>query len=342
MRAILVGYYGFGNSGDEALLLTLLQQMPARVTPVVLSNTPERTEKLYGIEARDRWDLWGLHQLLRGADAFIWGGGSLMQDRSSWRNPLYYGGLMRWAQWYGLKTIAWGQGIGPLDQRWTSWLTRQCLSRCTAVSVRDQVSSTLLQQWGIDCVLAPDPVWSLAALPYEGKWKTPAIAIVLRQHPLLTPNRLSVIQRALERCQAGTAAHLVFMPFQAADIEVATSLQAKLACPSQVVRIEDPRQLKSAFASVGLTIAMRLHGAILAAAAGGPVFGLSYDPKVTQLCEAEQIPFYELAELPQDAETLANAWVKQYGRSGLSAEHLQRLHDRAGRHAEVLKQGLGI
>ena len=340
MRAVLVGYYGFGNSGDEALLLTLLQQLPAGIEPVVLSQTPKLTGQQYGVETRDRWDLWGLHQLLRSADVLIWGGGSLMQDSSSWRNPLYYGGLMRWAQWYGLKTIAWGQGIGPLARGWTSWLTRQCLTRCTAVSVRDEASSLLLQQWGIDHIRAPDPVWELAALPDETTWKSPAIAIVLRQHPLLTAERLAVIQQALERFHAETATNLVFMPFQAADIELATSLQATLACPSQVVRIEDPRRLKSAFTSVELTIAMRLHGAILAAAAGGPVFGLSYDPKVSQLCKAEQIPFYELAELPQDAQSLCNAWVKQYGRSGLSTEHLQRLRDGAGQHAAVLKRGL--
>ena len=342
MQAVVIGYYGFGNSGDEALLLTLLQQLPDSVEPVVLSNDPDRTAELYGVEACDRWDLPGIHRLFRSADAFIWGGGSLMQDSSSWRNPLYYGGLMRWAQLCGLRTIAWGQGIGPLRRGWVRWLTRSCLRKCAAVSVRDERSARLLQSWGIAHELAPDPVWSLQATDYDPDWETPAIAVVLRHHPLLTPARLAVIQRALDALQAQTNARLLLMPFQATDVDLARSLQSMCKAPSRVVRIEDPRQLMAAFGSVKLAIAMRLHGLILAAAAGIPVFGLSYDPKVTQLMQAEQIPGYELQELPENEQAIVDAWLTQYRQQGLSASELTRLSDRAMKHAECLRLGLDL
>ncbi|MEM9568132.1 MAG: polysaccharide pyruvyl transferase CsaB [Cyanobacteria bacterium P01_E01_bin.34] len=340
MRTVVVGYYGFGNSGDEALLLTLLQQLPENAEPIVLSNDPDRTVELYGVEARNRWNLQDIHRLFRSADAFVWGGGSLMQDSSSWRNPLYYGGLMRWAQMYGLKTIAWGQGIGPLQRRWVRWLTRSCLQRCEAVSVRDEGSACLLQDWGIAHKLAPDPVWSLSATDYQPNWESPAIAVVLRHHPLLTPARLTVIQRALDVLKAQTNAQLLLMPFQATDVDLARSLQGACKTSSRVVRIEDPRQLMAAFGSVKLAIAMRLHGLILAAAAGIPVFGLSYDPKVTRLLEAERIPGYGLEQLPEDEWELAEAWLKQYRQEGLSAIELGALRDRAAIHADCLRNGL--
>lgn len=340
MRVVVVGYYGFGNSGDEALLLTLLQQLPEGVQPVVLSNDPDRTAELYGVEVCDRWDLRALHRLFRSADAFIWGGGSLMQDSSSWRNPLYYGGLMRWAQLYGLKTIAWGQGIGPLQRGWVRWLTRSCLQRCEAVSVRDEGSAQLLKDWGIAHELAPDPVWSLRATDYSADWEVPAIAVVLRHHPLLTVARLDVIQRALDILHVQTNAQLLLMPFQATDLDLAESLQRACKAPSRVVRIEDPRQLMSAFRSVKLAIAMRLHGLILAAAAGIPVFGLSYDPKVTRLMEAEHIPGYELQKLPEDEQGLAAAWLVRYREEGLPKHGLDRLRDLAEKHAECLQSGL--
>ncbi|HBE52705.1 MAG TPA: polysaccharide pyruvyl transferase CsaB, partial [Cyanobacteria bacterium UBA11369] len=38
MRAVLCGYYGKGNGGDEALLAALLQMLPEEVTPIVLSG----------------------------------------------------------------------------------------------------------------------------------------------------------------------------------------------------------------------------------------------------------------------------------------------------------------
>ncbi len=54
MRALLSGYYGKGNGGDEALLATLLQMLPPHVIPVVLSGDPQQTSDRYGVEAHDR------------------------------------------------------------------------------------------------------------------------------------------------------------------------------------------------------------------------------------------------------------------------------------------------
>ncbi len=123
MRAVLCGYYGMGNGGDEALLATLLQMLPTHVKPIVLSGNPDETSDRYGVETCPRKSFQVL-QVLRRSDAFIWGGGSLMQDATSVLNPFYYGGLMGLAQQLGLKTIAWAQGIGPLQRSLTQRLSR--------------------------------------------------------------------------------------------------------------------------------------------------------------------------------------------------------------------------
>lgn len=94
MQAVLCGYYGKGNGGDEALLATLLQMLPDNVTPLVLSGNPEATRNRYNVKACDRNSLPQVIQALRQSDAFIWGGGSLMQDTTSAISPFYYGGLM--------------------------------------------------------------------------------------------------------------------------------------------------------------------------------------------------------------------------------------------------------
>jgi hypothetical protein len=52
-----------------------------------------------------------------------------MQDVTSFASPIYYGGLMALAQLLGLKTIAWGQGIGPLNRPFTRWLTKKVLQK---------------------------------------------------------------------------------------------------------------------------------------------------------------------------------------------------------------------
>ena len=199
MRAVLCGYYGMGNGGDEALLYTLLSMLPAYVTPVVLSGDPEYTTATYGVIAYHRKDMRQVIHAFHQADAFIWGGGSLMQDATSLLNPLYYGGLMILAQRLGLKTIAWGQGIGPLRRSPTRWLTRYCLSHCTAVSVRDEKSFTLVQDWNIAATQAPDPVWAMTTEKGAPGPKGNTVAVILRPHPLLTQQRLESLTQAL--CQ---------------------------------------------------------------------------------------------------------------------------------------------
>ena len=97
-RAVLCGYYGKGNGGDEALLAALLQMLPENIEPLVLSGNPGQTQTSYQVEACDRMSPFQVLQAMQKADLFIWGGGSLIQDATSAASPLYYSGLMGLAQ----------------------------------------------------------------------------------------------------------------------------------------------------------------------------------------------------------------------------------------------------
>ena len=58
MKKILIsGYYGFGNSGDDALLMSVIKEFDKKNLKeniVVLSNNPEETRKIYGVKAVNR------------------------------------------------------------------------------------------------------------------------------------------------------------------------------------------------------------------------------------------------------------------------------------------------
>lgn len=344
MYAVLCGYYGMGNGGDEALLASLLQMLPKEITPIVLSGNPQQTRDRYGVESCDRKSFSAVLGALRKADVFIWGGGSLMQDATSAINPIYYGGLMRLAQLMGLKTIAWAQGIGPLKRDWVKRFTRSTFRHCTQVSVRDQASAALLQTWRIPFVLAPDPVWALASSAVEGLWNLPAprVAVNLRSHRDLTPERLEVFTRALIDFQKATQACILLIPFQASqDLAIAQSIQPQLPGASEILRLEHPEELKGVFRGVEMTIAMRLHGLIMAAAEGCRCFALSYDPKVTQLMQDSEMPGCLVSELPQDANQLSRLWLDLYANGeALSDDQIHSRLDRALMHQEVLHQVL--
>ena len=249
-KAVLCGYYGMGNAGDEALLVSLLQMLPQSVTPIVLSGDPQATKKQYKVASCDRKSTFAILNALKQSNAFIWGGGSLMQDATSMASPIYYAGLMALAQQRGLKTIAWAQGIGPLNKSLTRWLTKQTLLGCDAISVRDTASAELLSSWGINSVIAPDPVWAMTSEPgiqLENKSK-PVVAVSLRSHPLLTTARLEIIIEALQDFQTETSSHILLIPFQPArDRAIAESISARLGHDTQILSVNDPKKIKGLF-----------------------------------------------------------------------------------------------
>ena len=344
IRAVLCGYYGKGNGGDEALLASLLQMLPESVTPLVLSGNPAETRKRYRVQSCDRTSPLRVLQAMRQSEVFIWGGGSLIQDVTSAASPLYYAGLMGLAQQLGLKTIAWAQGIGPLKRQLTIQVARQSFAGCTAVSVRDRGSATLLADWKIPFLMAPDPVWALDSKPVKGLWDLPAprVAVTLRSHSTLTPERLANLTRALVNFQKATQTCILLVPFQESqDLSIAQSIQSQLTGPNQIFQIEDPRQLKGLFRGVEMAIGMRYHSLIMAAAAECRCFALSYDPKVSQLMADLDLPGWDLAQLPDDPNLISQTWLKHYANGDpLNPDQIQSLVDRALMHRDLLTEAL--
>jgi polysaccharide pyruvyl transferase CsaB len=344
MRALLSGYYGKGNGGDEALLATLLQMLPSHVTPVVLSGNPQETNQRYGVEAWNRMSFPTIIKSLRSCDAFIWGGGSLIQDSTSAISPFYYGGIMALAQRMGLKTVAWAQGIGPLKRAQTRWMARHTFRNCTKVSVRDNASAALLNDWKVPHYLAPDPVWALESKPTPGLWDLPAprVAVTLRSHPQLTAPRLERLTRALVDFQKATQTFIILLPFQKAqDYAIAQAIQPAIKDVSQIMCLEDPQILKGVFRGVEMAIGMRLHSLIMAASEGCRAFAISYDPKVNRLMEATDMPGWDLASLPEDPNVISKTWIEHYANGDpLSSDKIQYLLSRASIHREILYQAL--
>lgn len=340
IKAVLCGYYGKGNGGDEALLASLLQMLPESVTPLVLSGNPTETRKRYKVPSCDRFSSPQVLKALRQSQVFIWGGGSLIQDVTSAISPVYYVGLMGLAQQMGLKTIAWAQGIGPLKHSFTRWTAHQSFAGCTAVSVRDRGSAALLSEWNIPFIQAPDPVWALDSLPVKGLWDLPAprVAVTLRSHPTLTPERLANLTRALVDFQKATQTCILLVPFQASqDLSLAESIQSQLTGPNQIFQLEDPRELKGLFRGVEMAIGMRYHSLIMAAAEECRCFALSYDPKVSQLMIELNLPGWDIAELPDDPNLISQTWLNHYANGEpLTPDQIQSLVDRALMHRDVL------
>ncbi|MBL1210309.1 polysaccharide pyruvyl transferase CsaB, partial [Geminocystis sp. GBBB08] len=314
-KAIICGYYGQGNAGDEALLVCVLERLPNSFIPIVLSGNPSKTHKNYGVISYSRLEIIKQILTLGKKDLFIWGGGSLIQDVTSLKSPLFYLGLMILAQLKGLKTIAYAQGIGPLKTSFIRWLTKQVLKKCHGVSVRDKESGKLLKKWGIKYLIAADPVWALSSKITENLelLPKPRIAVNLRSHHSLTTERIKIIIKALIELRNETKANIILVPFQESkDLKICQEIGDKLEINYQIIMIENPQELKGLFQKVNLLIGMRLHSLIMAKSEKCNCFALSYDPKVTNLMVETNIEGYELNNLPDQANIITEQWLKVY------------------------------
>ena len=120
VKIVISGYYGFGNAGDEAILEAMVRDL-GRCAGGPAGGALGRPGGDGGsLRCRSRApdaspsDAGGATR----ADLFISGGGSLLQDATSWRSVPYYAGLMRLARWMGVPVFVYAQGIGPLRRPW--------------------------------------------------------------------------------------------------------------------------------------------------------------------------------------------------------------------------------
>ncbi len=341
-QALLCGYYGEHNIGDDALLAALLAQLPPGWTPLVTAYDQVELQQRFGVATCPRRSLKAVLAALGRAQALILGGGSLLQDATSWRSLLYYLLLIAAARLAGKPVLLWGQGLGPLRRRPSRLLVRLVLPLVTASSWRDPASAAQVRRWRLPCLEGSDPVWSLPPLAWQGAGGP--LVLCFRSSPLLGPPEWRVLLAALADLAHRADRQVLWLPFhRGQDTGLLARLTAEglvpeaLAARSRECPVTSPEQAMAQFAAAGLVLAMRLHGLILAALASAPCCALSYDPKVAAAAAAIACPCLDL-EAPLPAETaLVASWRSQLDRP-LAPEAIWAQRQGARVHASLLQR----
>ena len=311
-RLVLSGYYGFKNSGDEAVLKSILTALEeaadaagVRVEPIVLSGDPQWTSRQYGIEAVPRMKLAEVRRALKGSDGLISGGGSLLQDATGMGSIPYYLGIMEMARWCGKPTFVYAQGIGPVNRAMFKPFIGRAFKRAQYVSVRDEESAALLRGYGLPAsrvAVVPDPVMGLppgglGADEMGGADVVDTLPVVGVSVRFWRSDRadLDRAAAALEALAAlGVRARLRFLPFhRGADEDSSRYVMERLARTGAYSERElelapahdDPQQMLREVGRCALLIGMRLHSLIYAANREVPLLGISYDPKIDQFLQ---------------------------------------------------------
>ncbi|GAS84612.1 polysaccharide pyruvyl transferase CsaB [Paenibacillus amylolyticus] len=245
-KLVISGYYGFRNSGDEAVLKSILtaleeesQRSNVTIEPIVLSGDPEWTTSMYGVRSVHRMKLKEVREALKESDGLISGGGSLLQDATGLKSIPYYLGVIKLAQWLKKPTFIYAQGIGPVNRKIFNPMIKSVFKACAYVSVRDEQSADYLRGLGLQwnqIHVVPDPVMGLP-LPEShsktgvgatladaanqanrvepssgGHTKLPVIGVSVRFWES-DRKELTAIAAGLKKLCSKKAVHLRFLPF---------------------------------------------------------------------------------------------------------------------------------
>lgn len=365
-HVLLGGYVGHGNVGDEAILretLEGLRRADPAVRVTVVSGNPEQTRQTHDVDAVHERDWPALVDAARQSDLVVLGGGGLFQDyhgvdertllsRVHW-GLTYFAAFPALAAMLGKPFALHAVGAGPLTSDAGRRLTMLIAERANSITVRDEASRAALADCGVDVSRAQvtaDPAFlvqgsgpergrqlaAAAGVP-EGTRHLAAVSVRHWDRGVDPADWHRSVADALDRLVDVHGATLLFVPMQASaedaltdDGAAAAAVAARMRRLEAVVVLPAPLdapELHSLFSACDFVVAMRLHAAILAAAAHTPFLALAYDPKVRATVEALGVP-----DAAADFGSTASAGVRLsdvldaafVSRAGM-ADHLARV-----------------
>ena len=332
-EAVVSGYYGFGNAGDDALLEVIADGLRARGIRRVSALSRTKRPPAPGVKGVPRFRFFAVAREIRRAKLLVSGGGSLLQDATSTKSLMYYAGVIRLAHFFRVPTAILANGIGPLTKRANRRRAVKAALCADSISVRDPASAKELTEMGVPAErirVTADPVLGAPA-PEAVPAEKPYLAVSVRE---TADGRSSaaaeaVLAEALTAFARSEARRIVLMPMQEEyDTAVCRRTAERLrSAGADAVLCEDnsAENLRRVIAGAECVVSMRLHGLIFAFSAGTPSLALSYDPKIDALMdyfgEADRVlPAFEtdaaaltaaLTRLWQDREAVSQAILRR-------------------------------
>ena len=295
-KLLLSGYYGFGNLGDEAILASTIEEIGRKAPSVevlVLSANPCETSRSHGVKAFNRMSIREVLSAMKAADLVVFGGGSLLQDSTSFRSLAYYLSIIFLAKALAKPLVVYANGIGcpfslgkAAHARHSS--RQQDHSATESLTVLDELGSSAGKG-------AADPAFLLTAAP------TDRVRDILSAHSLDPKEKLVwlALRGGQESSFYGGLPPVIeflrsegFRPgllvMQERDREISewvnTVLQSEGGCPLPLVKDLSPREALGLLREGEFCFGMRLHTLILSAHAGVPFIGVEIDPKIGAFC----------------------------------------------------------
>lgn len=321
-RVAVVGFQGFGNVGDEAILRGIEALIGPQVSvqtvftgglqPVAAFILAERRRTFRHLPTLSAW------RALRRVDALLISGGGLVNDYWATVIPRYVAWCLA-ARLAGRPVIWIGAGVGPIRRRPWRWLAGLGFLASRLVLVRDETSADWVRRChrGAQVSVIPDPALfqdppvldaSVAASADFGivaRGPTPRDAA---RGPALAKALAAVAidQQAQGRCPELISLHpgedRPFVALVQADVLAGGGRELP-----ETWTDPDPDSVMADLGRFRIMLTVRLHGLILGGLMGVPSVAVAYDRKVAEAAHALGLGDYVVPIEDVTPATLADA-----------------------------------
>lgn len=326
MKSVLIsGYYGFNNTGDEAMIETFSIALAKKnYKLIVLSSNPEKTKEMYNVEAYDRYNLIEIIKAIKEADILVSGGGTLFQDITSKKSIWYYLGIVKLAQLMGKKVCVAYQGMGPINTKLYRIMTKNTLNKKSVklVAMRDKQAYEYAKDIGVkeDKMMLSSDMIFMAKPPAKERcekiirdnvhnYEEGEVLIGFSIREWKDKDRTDLFAEIADKLVEKYNARIVFFPFhKPKDAEISKIVSHKMKHEDKAVLMPNrylPSEILGAMGYMNVNIGVRLHALVFSALMNIPTIGISYEPKIdgflemmnmTSVCTYENISVEKILE----------------------------------------------
>lgn len=284
--ALICGYYGYGNCGDELILQSIIDRQRLLSPQLRLSVMTADGRDRKDARCLRRYDVRAVAREMKKSGAFILGGGSLLQDSTSRRSLLYYLSLLALARQMAIPTMLYANGLGPLSPSSLA-LCRRLLTSVDVISLRDRRSYETVRAMHLPrvrVVLGADPV--LGDRPSTDSNRAPILALFPRGGDKGNPAALA---DAVGQVAVELGLDVAVTSMNEREDGDATRYVCRRLRERWGVRVtlgsSDPRAVERLIERASLAISERLHALILAFRANTAAVGIARDPKISSFLQ---------------------------------------------------------